>query len=198
MLQVSRVLLQDVVLPAAATFDSDLDNVLTKMPYTLQFTGADKEGCQAGLNDLSETSVGVDRDVVCPSLSAQLATYFADSGSSYKTTICTCDGGPYDAESLASLVSGIPPFLLYFVRGELALVWSAGLCSSLVCLAWQLTETCLLLHDSLRLYPSQCFEQANTSSHIALGVCAFDMSSLVHACRQRLDIYAHMSRLLQG
>ena len=122
MLQLCRVFLQDVLIPAAATtFEHNLDSVLRKLPYTLQSTGADKEGCQAGLDDLSEASVGADKDVVCPNLSAQLATYFADSGAIYKTTICTCDGGPYDAESLASLVSGIPTFLLYFVSGELAL-----------------------------------------------------------------------------
>ena len=73
--------------------------------------GADKQGCKAGLDDA---------DITCPGLSAQLAAYEAENGRTYEVTICTCPGGPYNAEGLASLVSGIPQFLLYFVKGELA------------------------------------------------------------------------------
>lgn len=107
-LDLRHVCLQSIVFPDASTFDRNFDDILTKLPYTLS-QGADKQGCIAGLNDA---------EVSCPRLSAQLATYITEGERYYDVTIFTCDGGPYDANTLASLVSGIPPFLLYFVNGD--------------------------------------------------------------------------------
>ena len=36
--------------------------------------------------------------------------------------MCTCTGGPYDVQGLATLISGIPVFLLYFVKGTIDLL----------------------------------------------------------------------------
>lgn len=101
------VLLQDGLRSA---FDAELDKVVERLPYTLSSSGAYTTACQSAL-DLAG-------GIPCSGLSAQKATYSVAGGYFHEVTMCTCEGGPYDANGLAALISGIPGFLIVFLNGE--------------------------------------------------------------------------------
>ena len=103
--QSPALLLQDGILPA--NFNENLEKVLTHLPYKLS-SGASTTDCQSSLD-----SAGIS----CSGLSAQTATYSAAQGRTYDVTMCICEGGPYDAHGLATLIAGIPDFLLFFLKG---------------------------------------------------------------------------------
>ena len=144
------VCLQYGILPA--DFDEQLDKVLTKLSFTFKSQGADKQGCKADLDDA---------EISCPGLSAQLAVYEADNGRTYEVTICTCPGGPYDANGLASLVSGIPQFLLYFVKGELSACYVIAHVNAPTQLTLNLTWPGSLLPGTFSLLCRHCIVRAD-------------------------------------
>ena len=111
------VLLQYAPDPVTAKFDADLDSAVKKLPYSLS-GGADTTDCQSSLAS----------DQQCPGMSAQNATYQLDATNLFELTLCLCEGGPYDANGLANLISGIPDFLLIFIDSKRLIA-----CQTLIC-----------------------------------------------------------------
>ena len=111
-----QLLSQDGILPP--NFDGDLDKVLTHLPFKLS-PGASAKGCRSSLDSAK---------ISCSGLSAHTATYAAAQGRTYDVTMCICKGGPYDAHGLATLIAGVPDFLLFFLKGDYSVTSHATAC----------------------------------------------------------------------
>ena len=138
------VLLQYAPDPVRVKFDNDLDSAVKKLPYSLS-GGADTTPCQNSLGSGQQ----------CPGMSAQTATYQLDETNFFELTLCLCEGGPYDANGLANLVSGIPDFLIIFIESKRLIA-----CQTL---------TCALYRQAADEYVTEAVSGAGMCRGLSLG-----------------------------